>query len=115
MRTVYHAMSPCVRSTVDAVCAIYGVHATKIHRRGRMSRITRARDVVLYVCRSELGMSWAEIAEELRMRDASVIEAVERVVKLIEAGDAFTLLGLEAGEAAAGKYNGAGESAAAAE
>jgi chromosomal replication initiation ATPase DnaA len=108
----YPTMSPCVRSVVEAVCEVYGLHPTKICRRGKRARISRARSAAIYICRAELGMSIGEIAEEFALCDSSVVEAVERTVNRISTADAFTLKAVLAGEKAAEQWNEAGMVAA---
>lgn len=108
----YPTMQPCTRAVVDAIAAVYGLHPSKLTRRGKESRGSRARSVAIFICRAELGMSLGEIAGEFGMCSSSVVEAVERTVNRIGAADAFTLKAVLAGEKAAEQWNEAGMVAA---
>jgi hypothetical protein len=99
-----------MRSAIESIAravgiSFGGISVADIQSTSRARGTSLARAVVIYLSRSELGLSYPEAAREVCLRDSSsACHAVNRIVELIAAADPRTLAALEAGERAAEEW-----------
>jgi hypothetical protein len=95
-------MTPAIRAVTRAVGESLDLTSVKqIRSRLQTPRVVLARQIVLYVARAELGLSYPQLSRELRRHNTTCMHAVGKIATLIRQADPRTLDAVRAGEQAA--------------
>lgn len=78
------------KDVVNVVADYYGLNPATIYEKTRKKEVVRPRQIIMYILREDVGISYPTIGEQLGGRDhTTVIHSCDRVKKMIE--DDYTL------------------------
>ncbi|GIW63414.1 MAG: chromosomal replication initiator protein DnaA [Patescibacteria group bacterium] len=73
-----------ILDVIKTVTAFYGISATKIKSSSRISEISLARQVIMYIAREKLNYKYEDIAVSLRRKDhTTIMHGVDKIKKMI--------------------------------
>ena len=78
--------APSVQAIQDAVCSVLGVPRADLLSARRTARVSRARQLAMYLTRELTTLSLAQIAREFDRDHTTVLHAVRTVSKRLEPG-----------------------------
>lgn len=78
--------APTVADVQEAVCAVVHLSRDELLSTRRTPRVSRARQLAMYLSRDVTGLSLARIAEEFRRDHSTVVYAIRRIEASLEPG-----------------------------
>ena len=73
-----------ISDTIDAVSGYYSVSAKELRSNSRISRISKARQMAMYLARNLTDLSTTDIGKEFGKNHSTVLQAVRKIEKEIE-------------------------------